>query len=107
MTNEERDKLINSILPDTVKGQSRPAENLNPDMPYSTDFPQLINKDPASADVFNLINHQHQSQQKKNGCHNLTLNTTQIKRSYRNTTSKQSFRTIPTHRQTLKRSWTL
>ncbi len=58
MTNEERDKLINSILPDTVKGQQRPAENLNPDMPYSTDFPQLINKDPASADVFNLINRQ-------------------------------------------------
>lgn len=58
MTNEERDKLINSVLPDTVKGQSRPAENLNPDMPYSTDFPQLINKDPASADVFNLINRQ-------------------------------------------------
>ncbi len=58
MTNEERDKLINSVLPDTVKGQQRPAENLNPDMPYSTDFPQLINKDPASADVFNLINRQ-------------------------------------------------
>ncbi len=58
MTNEERDKLINSILPDTVKGQPRPAENLNPDMPYSTDFPQLINKDPASAEVFNLINRQ-------------------------------------------------
>lgn len=58
MTNEERDELINSILPDTVKGQQRPAENLNPDMPYSTDFPQLINKDPASADVFNLINRQ-------------------------------------------------
>ena len=58
MTNEERDKLINAILPDTVKGQLRPAENLNPDMPYSTDFPQLINKDPASADVFNLINRQ-------------------------------------------------
>lgn len=58
MTNEERDKLINSILPDTVKGQQRPAENLNPDIPYSTDFPQLINKDPASADVFNLINRQ-------------------------------------------------
>lgn len=58
MTNEERDTLINSILPDTVKGQQRPAENLNPDMPYSTDFPQLINKDPASADVFNLINRQ-------------------------------------------------
>ena len=58
MTNDERDKLINSILPDTVKGQQRPAENLNPDMPYSTDFPQLINKDPASADVFNLINRQ-------------------------------------------------
>lgn len=58
MTNEERDKLINSILPDTVKGQQRPAENINPDMPYSTDFPQLINKDPASADVFNLINRQ-------------------------------------------------
>lgn len=58
MTNEERDTLINSILPDTVKGQQRPAENINPDMPYSTDFPQLINKDPASADVFNLINRQ-------------------------------------------------
>ncbi len=58
MTNEERDKLINSILPDTVKGQQRPAENINPDMPYSTDFPQLTNKDPASADVFNLINRQ-------------------------------------------------
>lgn len=58
MTNDERDTLINSILPDTVKGQQRPAENLNPDMPYSTDFPQLINKDPASADVFNLINRQ-------------------------------------------------
>lgn len=58
MTNEERDKLINDVLPDTVKGQQRPAENLNPDMPYSTDFPQLINKDPASADVFNLINRQ-------------------------------------------------
>lgn len=58
MTNEERENLINSILPDTVKGQSRPAENLNPDMPYSTDFPQLINKDPASADVFNLITRQ-------------------------------------------------
>ncbi len=58
MTNEERDKLINSVLPDTVKGQQRPAENINPDMPYSTDFPQLINKDPASADVFNLINRQ-------------------------------------------------
>lgn len=58
MTNEERENLINSILPDTVKGQQRPAENLNPDMPYSTDFPQLINKDPASADVFNLINRQ-------------------------------------------------
>lgn len=58
MTNEERDELINSVLPDTVKGQQRPAENLNPDMPYSTDFPQLINEDPASADVFNLINRQ-------------------------------------------------
>lgn len=58
MTNDERDTLINSILPDTVKGQQRPAENINPDMPYSTDFPQLINKDPASADVFNLINRQ-------------------------------------------------
>ena len=58
MTNDERDTLINSILPDTVKGQQRPAENLNPDMPYSTDFPQLISKDPASADVFNLINRQ-------------------------------------------------
>lgn len=58
MTNDERDKLINSILPDTVKGQQRPAENINPDMPYSTDFPQLINKDPASADVFNLVNRQ-------------------------------------------------
>lgn len=58
MTNEERDNLINSVLPDTVKGQQRPAENLNPDMPYSTDFPQLINKDPASADMFNLINRQ-------------------------------------------------
>ncbi len=58
MTNEERNKLINSILPDTVKGQQRPSENLNPDIPYSTDFPQLINKDPASADVFNLVNRQ-------------------------------------------------
>lgn len=58
MTNEERENLINSILPDTVKGQQRPAENLNLDMPYSTDFPQLISKDPASADVFNLINRQ-------------------------------------------------
>lgn len=58
MTNEERNELINSVLPDTVKGQQRPAENLNLDMPYSTDFPQLINKDPASADVFNLINRQ-------------------------------------------------
>ena len=64
MTNEERDKLINSVLPDTVKGQQRPAENLNPDMPYSTDFPQLINKDPASADVFNLINRRLLSNEK-------------------------------------------
>nr|DAW49693.1 MAG TPA: hypothetical protein [Caudoviricetes sp.] len=67
MTNEERENLINSILPDTVKGQQRPAENLNPDMPYSTDFPQLINKDPASADVFNLINRQLLSNDKKLG----------------------------------------
>nr|DAP83075.1 MAG TPA: hypothetical protein [Caudoviricetes sp.] len=65
MTNEERDKLINSILPDTVKGQQRPAENLNPDMPYSTDFPQLINKDPASADVFNLMMRQLLSNDKE------------------------------------------
>nr|DAI73277.1 MAG TPA: hypothetical protein [Caudoviricetes sp.] len=67
MTNEERNELINSVLPDTVKGQQRPAENLNPDMPYSTDFPQLINKDPASADVFNLINRQLLSNDKKLG----------------------------------------
>lgn len=75
MTNEERDKLINSILPDTVKGQQRPAENLNPDMPYSTDFPQLINKDPASADVFNLINRQLLSNDK-------TLNDNKADKTY-------------------------
>lgn len=65
MTNEERDKLISSILPDTVKGQQRPAENLNPDMPYSTDFPQLISKDPASAGVFNLMMRQLLSNDKE------------------------------------------
>lgn len=75
MTNEERDELINSILPDTVKGQQRPAENLNPDMPYNTDFPQLINKDPASADVFNLINRQLLSNDK-------TLNDNKADKTY-------------------------
>lgn len=75
MTNEERDKLINDVLPDTVKGQQRPAENLNPDMPYSTDFPQLINKDPASADVFNLINRQLLSNDK-------TLNDNKADKTY-------------------------
>lgn len=75
MTNEERENLINSILPDTVKGQQRPAENLNPDMPYSTDFPQLINKDPASADVFNLINRQLLSNDK-------TLNDNKADKTY-------------------------
>lgn len=55
MTSEERETLIKSILPDTVNGEKRPADSMPTDMPYSTEFPQLINNDPGSAAVFNLI----------------------------------------------------
>ena len=58
MTNEERENIIKSILPDIVNGESRPADSLSTNLPYSDKFPQLIDKDRASADLFNLITRQ-------------------------------------------------